>query len=94
MALSLREVREFLLPLQVRWYDLGLELDVDEEQLDTIKYKEKDDPSTCLREMLKIRIKTLTWNVIAQALRAKVINEKELSSKGIYVLYKSKSLEC
>ena len=84
LCYNLKEVREFLYSVRLKWYDLGLELDVDEEELDVIKAKDKDDPNTCLREMLRVRLKTpLTWKMLGQALCAKAINESEMSAKGI-----------
>jgi hypothetical protein len=45
--------------------------------------KWRDDPKDCLREMLKVRLKSeLQWRVVATALSSKAIDEKELAAKG------------
>lgn len=86
MALSLKEVRDFLYDIRLKWYDLGLELEVKEEDLDEIRVKYKDDPSDCQREMIKIWLRFVdnppTWNALAKALRAKAIKEIALAIEG------------
>ncbi len=57
------------------------------KELDLIKARNREDPGSCLREMLGKRLKfvdaPLTWQAIAVALRAKFIDEEELARKGI-----------
>jgi hypothetical protein len=87
MALSIRdlkEVRGLLHDFKLKWYDLGIELDVEVHELDVIR-KEKDDHGNCLVEMLKLRLrfadKPLTWKILAKVLSGKVINEKKTAEK-------------
>jgi hypothetical protein len=81
---DLSEAKNFLFGIRLKWYDLGLELKVKEEELDVIKHKEKDDPNACLREMLRIPLKSgLTWTRLAIALFSEAINEYELAKEGM-----------
>lgn len=84
---DLRKVRNFLIDVCLKWYDLGVELDVEEEALDEIKSVNSNQPRVCLREMLKVRLRAvdnpLSWKILAEALKSKVINEVELARKGI-----------
>ena len=85
-AISLKNLRNFLYPIRLKWYDLGIELDVPGEELDEIKSKNKDDHGACLRDMITARLKfkddPLTWGHLADALKARAINELELAEKG------------
>lgn len=87
MALTLTKVRDFLYGVRLKWYDIGLELEIEEEELDVIKHKENNDPSKCLREMIKVWLKSVdkppTWEALAEALKAKAVNEVALARKGI-----------
>ena len=85
MALSegdLAKVRDFLLPVRQKWYDIGLELKVESWELDEIKAKYSNF-RVCLREMLRARLRSagnpLTWKELT---KAKGINEKGLSLEG------------
>ena len=82
--ITLKELRNKLYRVRVKWYDIGVELNVATEELDIIKSK-SDDPSVCLREMIALRLRSsneLTWKIISDALRTEVINETALA-KGI-----------
>ena len=85
MALSegdLAKVRDFLLPVRQKWYDIGLELKVESWEIDEIKAKYSNF-RICLREMLRARLRSagnpLTWNEVTKAKR---IYEKGLSLEG------------
>ena len=81
---NLKEVRDFLYDVRLKWYDLGLEVGVEVEDLDEIETTQKD-PGVCLREVLKKRLKLvdpLTWKTIGEALRAKAIDVPKLAEKG------------
>ena len=78
----LRDAREFLYDIRRKWYDIGVELDVPTNELDTIRDKFKDQKD-CLNEMLKERLKKpLTWSELSKALRARYIDEEELADEG------------
>ena len=80
---DLQEVRGLLFPIRTRWYDIGVELKVDIESLENIKCQ-YDDRGDCLREMIKVWLKSLTptWKLLAQVLESKVINDKDLAKEG------------
>ena len=82
--LKLKVVRDFLYDVRLKWYDIGIELDVEVVDLDEIKGRELND-GDCLREMLIKRLKfvenRLTWKKLADALVAKAVNELELAEK-------------
>lgn len=82
---DLAKVRNFLYEVRLKWYDIGLELEMKVDELDEIKTT-KNDSSVCLREMLKVRLKyyknPLTWKAIAEALERDVIGELKLASQG------------
>ena len=86
---DLRKVRDFLFEARLKWYNLGLEVEVAIENLDEIDGMKLKD-SDCLREMLKIRLKNannpLTWKMLADALRAKAINELELAEQCKFLM--------
>ena len=86
MALRLKDIREFLYEVRLKWYDLGIELDCDITDLDVIKLMHQN-PKDCLREMIKNRLKfvdnPLTWSAIAKALSAAAVDEEELACKAL-----------
>ena len=51
---ALRGVRSLLYFVRRKWYNIGIELSLDVEELDTIKRVHQNDPDECLVEMLKI----------------------------------------
>ena len=88
VAISLKNLRNFLYPIKLKWYDLGIELDIPGEELDEIKSKNRDDYGACLRDMITVRLKfrddPLTWGHLEAALKARAINELELAEKGMF----------
>lgn len=63
------------LNIQGEWYDLGLQLDVDQETLDTIQYNHKHDIREMRRGMLNAWLmqaspKDATWKTMIKALRS------------------------
>lgn len=83
MALTLKELRTFLYDVRLKWYDIGLELEIDDNDLDVIKSVNNNDPSKCLVELIKVWLKLEpTWKALAEALGAQAVREKALSKKG------------
>jgi hypothetical protein len=74
---DLRVVREALFDGRNSWYDIGVELNVSPTTLDNIKTQFHDN-ADCLREMLKVWLKSLdcSWKVIIAALMSKALREK------------------
>lgn len=82
---DLRHVRALLYPIRKKWYDIGIELDIDVAELDIIRDK-YDDPADCLLEMIKLWLRSInplpTWSILADALRAEAVNEEQLAGEG------------
>ena len=95
---DLREVRNFLFGVRLKWYNLGLEVKVAIENLDQIEGMKLKDPGDSLREMLKIRLKNvnnpLTWKMLADALRAEAIDELELAEKCKLIYASTIVIDC
>ena len=80
---DLKHVRKILNRVRRKWYKIGIELEIDTDQLDTIK-SVTDDPDDCLIEMLKVWLKSLdpvpTWVALSEALISE--DEYELAREG------------
>lgn len=84
----LREVRRLLYPARRKWRDIGIELGLDINDLDTIKDSFGNDLTECLTAMIRAWLNSITyplptWRNLGHALKAKAVNEQELSRKGI-----------
>ena len=91
-ALRLKKFREFLFDVKLKWYDIGIELEIKQEELDVIKRINHEDPSACLLKMIAGWLKSTTdekkaWKTLADALNSKPVNEKALAAEGIYIFY-------
>lgn len=77
---TLRIVRNELHDARVKWYDIGLELEIEEGDLRSLR-KQYGDPSDALREMLSIWLKKTggSWEKIVEALKAKTVGEDTLA---------------
>ena len=73
---DLKYVREALLDVSNRWYDIGIELDLELIALDNIRdqYTSNDE---CLREMLKVWLRGLrcSWRSLVDALECKALKK-------------------
>ncbi len=67
-----------------KWYNIGLELGVESHTLDSIGDR-FDDPTDCLREVIKQWLKGVspqpTWRALVDALRSCVVGEEKLASE-------------
>ena len=86
---DLGEVYEKVYSARPRWYNFGLALELPSATLDSIRIKYHVDPSDCLREMLKTRLKfenKLMWREIIRALRKPTVGESKLADQleGVY----------
>ena len=81
---DLKEVRNKVLPATSKWYDLGLELGILSDDLDTVKTG-NDKPQDCLREVLKRWLDnaelTPTWTTIIIALRSPAVGHHSLAEE-------------
>ena len=86
MELSIKNVRGLLYDAREKWYDIGIELEINDKELDIIHDKH-DDPGKCLLEIIKIWLKSIspgpTWKTLADVLRGGIINEVALAKEGI-----------
>lgn len=80
---DLSKVRMELVEVQTKWYDIGLDLGLPVNTLDTIQ-QECQDTTECLRRMLFEWLKTPTlqhsWKNLIDVLQNKVINEGALAA--------------
>ena len=79
------EAKLLLRTIPDKWYDLGIELKIDEKKLQSVK-EQYDDPEECLSQMLALWFEFseeyVTVRDLAGPLRA--INEDKLAHKGKY----------
>ena len=74
---DLREVQEALWEAQLKWYNIGLQLNMKSHELDKIGTEAGDDTEKKLTEMIKARLKMIepcTWRVIYEALKNPTVN--------------------
>ena len=95
---DLSEVYEKVYSARPKWYNFGLALELPLATLDSIRIKYREDPSDCLREMLKARLKlenSLMWREIFRALRKPTVGESKLADQleGVYDPQKPSSAE-
>ena len=78
------DVYRDLFSIRPKWYNFGLALNLPVDGLDCIRIKYREDPSDCLREVIKARLKLehkLTWRDIIIALRESIVGESVLADK-------------
>ena len=78
------DVYRDLFSIRPKWYNFGLALNLPLDGLDCIRIKYREDPSDCLREVIKARLKLehkLTWRDIFIALRESIVGESVLADK-------------
>ena len=84
---NLKEVRALLYKIREKWFDIGVELDINIGELNAIKVKNDNRPSDCLLEVIKLWLQSsssaATWKTLASALKSEVINEKEVAREGL-----------
>ena len=77
--LDLKTVLNALHKAKARWYDIGIQMEVEEHVLDAIK-SEFETPAACLRELVKTWLKRVnpqpaSWEELVQALRSPSLRE-------------------
>ena len=84
--LELPKVINELYEARHKWFDIGLQLQLDHSELKSIEDKYRSDPGDCFRQML-IAWKTSssqahkTWSTLANILRQPAIRYEELATK-------------
>ena len=81
---DLSKVRNEILSAAAKWYDIGLELGMTADYLDTIR-KTNDDPQDCLRKLLRRWLSCVdpqpSWKALINALSSPAVNYQALASK-------------
>jgi len=80
---NLAKVFDEIFPCRAKWYNLGLQLQVDVGTLDCFK-AQYGDPGDQLREVVRTWLTTSenpTWGAMAEALQSLVIGEAQLAKK-------------
>ena len=80
---DLKDVHEELIDVSTKWYNIGLQLNLQPGALDHIK--EHKDANSCLREMLKHWLKGVhpspTWKLLIKALKSRSVSEADLAKR-------------
>lgn len=83
---DLKQVRGLLYKVRDKWHDIGIELEIDVDELNIIR-KNHDNHADGLVEVLQLWLKSVephpTWKILADALRADAIKEADLAAKGV-----------
>ena len=81
---SLSDVVKAVWEARVEWYDIGVELRVSPDTLDTIQ-KDHRDTKPCFREMLKVWLRRTeprpSWAELAKALRSPTVGYEDLADR-------------
>ena len=80
---DLRDVRTRIWDARNKWFDIGIELDVQHTDLTAIRQRCNDDPNACLTEMLACWLKRrgTTWADLIQALRHPIVGFGSLADE-------------
>ena len=83
---NFKEVRGLLFRIRDKWYDIGVELYLDINELDIIR-SQNGDAGTCLTEVIKKWLKSInplpTWKALAKALKSEVLDEAGIAEEGV-----------
>ena len=74
---------EDLIDISHHWYDLGLQLELEEGTLENIKLDNPESAQHCLREMLSTWLKNERrplWQTLCAALRSRTVGAEKLAS--------------
>ena len=81
---DLSKVRNAIFSAAAKWYDIGLELGLTADYLDTLR-KTNDDPQDCLRELLRRWLSGVdrqpSWKALITALSSPAVNYHALASE-------------
>ena len=90
---DLKTVKKAIWSARTKWKDIGLELDINQTDLDAIEAVHRSDIGRCLIEMLTLWLKQVdpppTWIALVAALQDPTIEEgglaEEIESKFVYL---------
>ena len=68
---------------RTKWFNIGLTLKVDNETLQSIRIRHREDPDKCLLEMIAYTLKacSLTWRDLCDCLRSPTVAHNELAEE-------------
>ena len=92
-SIKLKDVYEDIVSISHKWYDLGLQLELEEGTPKTIKSDNPENSQHCLREMLSTRLKfdpRPTWHTLCAALRSRTVGAETLASNLVAKYIKRK----
>ena len=80
---DLKVLQEELVDVSSKWYNIGLQLNLQPGDLDNIKLTEHVDVRSCLCEMLKLWLKRghPTWQLLVEGLNSRSVSEMELAKQ-------------
>ena len=81
---DLRKVQHILWEARTQWYNLGLELNIPPDSLDSIQLANQQNPDYCFRAMLTKWLREHqrpTWSALAEALRSPSVGLDHLAEK-------------
>ena len=84
---DLKVIQRKLWKARTKWRAIGIELDIDPEDLNAIKEKQRDDPDKCLPDMISKWLKKArnanppTWTDICSALRADAVGNAAIADE-------------
>ena len=79
---KLKNAYEDLIDISHQWYDLGLQLELEEGTLENIKSDNPENSQHCLREMLSTWLKvdpTPTWDTLCAGLCSRTVGADKLA---------------
>ena len=91
--INLKNVYEDLIDISHQWYDLGLQLELEEGTLKTIKSDNPENSKHCLREVLSTWLKIdprPTWQTLCAALCSRTVGAEKLAG-DLEVKYKRRT---
>ena len=81
---DLRRVQDTLWEARMQWYNLGLELDISPDSLDSIELANAGNPDRCFRAMLTKWLREHErpiWSALAEALRSPSVGLSHLAEE-------------
>jgi hypothetical protein len=81
---DLRNVQRIIWEARTQWYNLGLELDITPDSLDSIELANPQKPDRCFRAMLTKWLREHqrpTWSELAEALRSPSVGLSHLAQE-------------
>ena len=81
--IELKNVYEDLINISHQWYDLGLQLELEEGTLETIKLDNHENAQHCLRKVLSTWLKIdprPSWQTLCAALCSRTVGAEKLAS--------------